>query len=90
MIPEIYKNFNEEENLAREIKRLQKAAKKPTQISAKIFFDRLVLIFGGRFIKYAKLIDNPEKKPPGAKIWNDYIFKVEDGEKFVKLNAYLC
>ena len=30
MIPDIYKNFNEQENLSREIKRLQKTMKKST------------------------------------------------------------
>jgi hypothetical protein len=30
MIPDIYKNFNEQENLGREIKRLQKTMKKST------------------------------------------------------------
>jgi hypothetical protein len=62
MIPDIYKNFNEQENLSREIKRLQKTMKKSTQINAKIFFDFLVIIYGGRYIKFGHLIENPKPR----------------------------
>ena len=90
MIPDIYKNFNEVENLAREIKRLKQTAKKQTQINSKMFFEDLVLVYGGRFIKFGKLIPNPKKRPKDAKTWNDFVLKEMEGLKFTNINANFC
>lgn len=89
MIPNIYKNFNEQETLAKEIKRLQMSQKKATQINAKIFFDKLVLIYGGRYVKYGHLTENLQARKTGEKKYNYFVFKEINGEKIITLNANL-
>jgi hypothetical protein len=54
-----------------------------------IFFEKLIIIYGGRYVKYGHLIENPKLRLRGQKNYNNYIFKKFNGEKIISLNANL-